>query len=345
MSNWEVNIEILIRKYILGTLTDSEAVFLSEWVKTSEQNARRFRTTVRYIEQMELLHTAESENFSRRVLNKEHKTKTLNKVKVMSRTHWKKMFITSLATAAAVVLGVVFTYNFIRNTSQETIDYTANVDYHATTQEYVSPADSTMHVILADGTSITLNQNSRLTLSAAYNLTERNVILDGEAYFEVAKSEKRFTVTAGNKRYIVHGTSFNILSYNEDKYSIVTLHTGKLEAEIDAQSYILKPGEELRVDDNTKSISKHTVQTEHSINWMNKRLTFARLPLKFVARQLEHKYNVKINMHPDIEDIPYTGELQDEDISTALHLLSITSPISMNIVERDNEFYISQKVQ
>ena len=106
---------------------------------------------------------------------------------------------------------------------------------------------------------------------------------------------------------------------------------------------MLKPGEELRVDDKAKSISKHIVNTENSISWMNKQLTFSRLPLKFVIKQIEHKYNVKINMQSDIEDIPYTGGLQNEDLKTALHLLSTTSPVSLAVTESNNQFYISKK--
>ena len=339
MSNWDVNIETLIRKYILGTLSNSEAVYLAEWVKSSKQNAERFRITVRAIEQLEPHQTAKAENFSKRVINKEFKKRTSSKVALPAqlKNRWQITTITSIVATIAIVLGVVVGGHF-RNSALSIEDATALAEV-----EYVAPMDAPLHIALADGTQITLNQNSRLTLAADYNATERNVTLNGEAYFDVAKSEKRFTVTAGDKSYIVHGTSFNIHSFAEDKLAIVTLHTGKLEAKIDAQSYMLAPGEELRVDDKTKSISKLVVNTENSISWMNKQLTFSRLPLKFVIKQIEHKYNVKINMQSDIEDIPYTGGLQNEDLKTALHLLSTTSPVSLAVTESNNEFYISKK--
>lgn len=348
MSNWNVNIEILIRKYKNGSLSNSEAVYLAEWVKSSSQNAQHFRTVVRTIEQLDSQHNVQAERFCKRVIEKEFNKKSARKAALLPHLNnrWRIAAITSAVATVAIVLGVVFGG---RNSS---IDVEAPVINGATeeitiasvpTLEYKAPKDAPMHIVLVDGTKITLNQNSLLTLSDDYNIAERNVTLDGEAYFDVAKSEKQFTVTAGDKRYIVHGTSFNILSFKDDKYSIVTLHTGKLEAKIDAQSYMLKPGDELRVDDNTKSISKHIVNTENSIGWMNNQLTFSRLPLKFVIKQIEHKYNVKINMHSDIEDIPYTGELQNENLKTALHLLSITAPITLEVTESNNEFYISKK--
>ena len=344
MSNWDVNIEILIRKYILGTLSNSEAVYLAEWVKASKQNAERFRTTVRAIEQLESQHTAQAENFSKRVISKAFKKEEPRKVTLLPqlKNRWQVAAISSMVAVVAIVLGFSISYNNTNN-AEQLVAESSSTETLVSTLEYCAPKDAPLHIALVDGTQITLNQNSRLTLAADYNATERNVTLDGEAYFDVAKSEKRFTVTAGGKSYIVHGTSFNINSYAEDKMAIVTLHTGKLEAKIDSQSYMLAPGEELRVDDKDKSISKHIVNTENSISWMNKQLTFSRLPLKFVAKQIEHKYNVKINMHSDIEDIPYTGRLQNEDLKTVLHLLSTTSPVSLDIAEINNEFYITKK--
>ena len=344
MSNWDVNIEILIRKYILGTLSNSEAVYLAEWVKSSRQNAERFRTTVRAIEQLESQHTAQAENFSKRVISKAFKKEEPRKVTLLSqlKNRWQVAAISSMVAVVAIVLGLSISYNNT-NYAEQLVAESSSIESLVSTLEYCAPKDAPLHVALADGTQITLNQNSRLTLAADYNATERNVTLDGEAYFDVAKSEKRFTVTAGDKCYVVHGTSFNIHSFAEDKMAIVTLHAGKLEAKIDSQSYMLAPGEELRVDDKDKSISKHIVNTENSISWMNKQLTFSRLPLKFVIKQIEHKYNVKINMQSDIEDIPYTGGLQNEDLKTALHLLSTTSPVSLAVTESNNQFYISKK--
>ena len=344
MSNWDVNIEILIRKYILGTLSNSEAVYLAEWVKASKQNAERFRTAVRAIEQLEPQHTAQAENFSKRVINKAFKKETPRTTTLLSqlKNRWQFAAISSMVAVVAIVLGVVLN-GHSSNDAQQTENAIVASEVILPVLEYVAPKDAPLHIALVDGTKITLNQNSRLTLAADYNTTERDVTLDGEAYFDVAKSEKRFTVTAGDKSYIVHGTSFNIYSFAEDKLSIVTLHTGKLEAKINEQSYMLDPGEELRVDDKDKSISKHIVDTENSTSWMNNKLTFSRLPLKFVVKQIEHKYNVKINMHSDIEDIPYTGELQNENLKTALYLLSITSPVTLAVAESSNEFYISKK--
>lgn len=185
MSNWNVNIEILIRKYKDGTLSNSEAVYLAEWVKSSSQNAQHFRTVVRTIEQLDSQHNVQAERFCKRVIEKEFNKKSARKAVLLPHLNnrWRIAAITSAVATVAIVLGVVFGG---RNSS---IDVEAPVINGATeeiaiasvpTLEYKAPKDAPMHIVLVDGTKITLNQNSLLTLSDDYNVAERNVTLDGE---------------------------------------------------------------------------------------------------------------------------------------------------------------------
>ena len=349
MSEWNINIELLIHKYTNGTLTDSEAVYLAEWVKSSKQNATLFRNLIHAIESSKMEPGQSAEAFCKRFTNQEFRHSTARKPLVAHQTLRRSIYalFAAVAVVAVVVVATLVWNNseVVENPTQLVAESSDNNQTNDTERvlEYTTPANSTLRVTLADGTEVTLNSNTRLTLAEDFNTSERNVTLDGEAYFDVAKSEKRFSVTAGNKRYIVHGTSFNILSFKGDKYAIVTLHSGKLEAKVDKQSYMLAPGEELRMDDKSKSISKHQVDTANSTSWINQELQFSRLPLKFVANQISHKYGIKINVHSDIEDIPYTGELRNEELETALHLISITSPIEVAITKSNNEYYISKK--
>jgi len=75
---------------------------------------------------------------------------------------------------------------------------------------------------------------------------------------------------------------------------------------------------------------------------LDKRLAFTRLPLKYVASQMSRKYNAKIHVHGAVEDIVYTRELKNEDLATALLLLSKTSPVRLSVTEIDGEYYISK---
>ena len=79
-------------------------------------------------------------------------------------------------------------------------------------------------IILADGTKIYINSDSRIVYDNTYNKKTRMVSLEGEAYFEVAKDkEKPFIVKANGINVQALGTSFNIRAHKDDKSVAVIL--------------------------------------------------------------------------------------------------------------------------
>lgn len=212
---------------------------------------------------------------------------------------------------------------------------------------YTAAAGEKKTVILPDNTKVMLNSGAKLMLSDDFNETERRVDLDGEAFFDVARNpEKLFIVCCRDNEYIVRGTSFNVSSYVNDRFSIVTLHTGRLEARVHDDVIMLKPGDELRIDRNMNQITKQTVDISNSAKWRDSgKLSFSSLPLKYVANQVSHKYNVKINVHSSIEDIVYDGCLDRESLQDALRLISMTSPVELSVTEFKGEYYISKNQQ
>ena len=90
------------------------------------------------------------------------------------------------------------------------------------------PRGKTYKIVLADGTEIELNADSRLSYPTAFKGRERVVTLEGEAYFKVAKDEQRpFIVKSGNLHVQVVGTEFNLRNYSPTDVS-VTLVSGKV---------------------------------------------------------------------------------------------------------------------
>lgn len=349
MFSQDSSIDKLIEKYISGTLSDSEVNILITWVDQSPEHKLYFRKTCRFIEDSRYM-TAETERFLLRYSKESKKRKFVK--------YGKKAAVIFGSIAASVLIALGLTYistssdqvKIERSGSQlivqkpETPPMPAGSAIPDVTPSvlYVASASNTKQVTLPDGSIVILNGNSRLLQCEDFNKTERKVILRGEAYFDISKSSKKFIVQTSENTYIVHGTSFNIFESETNPYSIVTLHSGKLEAIVKDQAYILNPGEELRIDDNAGSISKHTVDLSNSISWMDKRLKFSSLPLKYVASQISHKYGVKINIHSSIKDMTYTGELNDEPLSVVLRLLCITSSLRLSITEHGGEYYISK---
>lgn len=339
-------IRILVRKYVSGTLSDEEAVRLAGWIKASKENSVLFRDEVRRIEENRPT-TSDAVDFWNRVAKEKFAEK-----KPMTRKIWWKYAVAAAAAVAVVVSASMLILNVGRQNEPERklteVQIQAPEKSSVASEEsviYTASADERKTVILPDSTKVMLNCGAKLILADDFNETERCVDLDGEAFFEVARNpEKPFIVCCRDNEYIVRGTSFNISSYANDRFSIVTLHTGRLEARVHEDVIMLKPGDELRIDRSMNQISKLTVDISNSAKWRDSgQLTFSSLPLKYVANQLSHKYNAKINVHGSIEDIAYDGQLDKESLQDALRLISMTAPVELSVTEFKGEYYISRK--
>lgn len=103
-------------------------------------------------------------------------------------------------------------------------------------------------VTLPDSSKVWLNKGGKLSYTPAFDKKERNVTLDGHAFFEVERDEKRpFNVVTGDLRVTVLGTSFDVKSFNDKEESEVALFTGsvKVNSLANREEWILKPSEQL----------------------------------------------------------------------------------------------------
>lgn len=345
----ENDIKLLVSKYIYGTLSDTEAVLLVEWIKSSPQHATDFRREVEVL-------TAKGSTTVNAV-KYWHRFSSHNRLKPVNQGWFHRYRVSVGVSIAAMVVVIIVAATSYVGGDRNTVVHNPHINtlsfnkisnkQEVVTEDitYSAPKTERRSVKLSDGSTVILNAGATLTLNSEFNVTGRSVALDGEAYFNIAKNpEKLFSVHCGDKTYIVRGTSFNIISYDTDRYSVVTLHTGSLEAYIKKDVIVLKPGEELRIDSDLNQITKQEVDVNNSISWIkNRQLKFADYPLKFVANQLGHKYHVKINIHNSIENILYDGQIDDESLEDALHLVSITAPVPLSVTEFDGEYYVSKR--
>ncbi len=342
----EEYIKILINKYVSGTLTDAEATRLAAWVKMSPSNAVLFRREVRALEANGTT-TADAVKFWNRVSGQ----KFAKNGKRHLRASWWKYACVAAAVVLVAGISLMIKHPVSERANETGFVAEAQQEQPASAKVrnepliYAAAIGERKTVVLPDSTRVTLNSGAKLILSDEFNVHERRVDLDGEAFFEVFRNPaKIFTVCCRDNEYIVRGTSFNVSSYANDRFSIVTLVTGRLEARVHEDVIMMKPGDELRIDRNMNQITKQTVDVSSSANWRDGgQLSFSSLPLKYVASQLSHKYNVRINVHSSIEDIVYDGRLDRESLQDALRLISMTAPVPLSITEFKGEYYISRK--
>jgi ferric-dicitrate binding protein FerR (iron transport regulator) len=151
---------------------------------------------------------------------------------------------------------------------------------------------------LNDGSVIHLGSDSKLEYPEVFNGTSREIVLTGEAFFEIAEDPAHpFIVHTGNIQTTVLGTSFKIDAFTGCPLS-VAVATGKVRVDRKygnelKQMAVLTPGNEMVWDSH--QAKRHTVDISDVEGWKKGRLVFNNATLKEIAVELERTYNVKIS--------------------------------------------------
>ena len=183
--------------------------------------------------------------------------------------------------------------------------------------------NETKEIVLPDGSSITLNENSSITY--AKNFKEREVELEGEAFFDITKKDgKTFKVFAENTETSVLGTSFNIDANNKNKIELA-LYTGKVKFSANNKSEILAPGEIVIYDKSESSLIKEKSAIENEIAWKTKLLRFSNTKIQEVVSDIEDAYQVNINIETDKDsNCLFSGKFKDASITEILDAISFS---------------------
>src|SRR5690606_11111137 len=199
-----------------------------------------------------------------------------------------------------------------------------------------TPIGKTMAFKLYDGSTVYLNSNSRLFFYNQDDLQgERRVQLSGEAFFEVAKDEKRPFIVENNGREIkVLGTSFNVNGYEtHDKFKL-GLATGRVEINIKDIGYtkVLTPGHELTYD-KTKNKVVQRVQDTHRMGlWRTGIYAFEGISIAELTQDMEQMYPVHFVYEGDMPKYLFSGEISlKEDWKKVLNKLEMTNRVRFTI--------------
>lgn len=144
---------------------------------------------------------------------------------------------------------------------------------------------------LADGTKVWLNASSSLRFPVNFmGQKQRRVMLEGEAYFEVAKNpEVPFVVVTDKQEIKVLGTHFNVKSDQNASSSATTLLEGSVMVN---NSVKLVPGEQLVTSGS--GLSKRRVNVEDVIAWKNGFFNFEGKQIPEIMDELARWYDFEV---------------------------------------------------
>ncbi|MEE4197135.1 MAG: FecR family protein [Bacteroidales bacterium] len=205
------------------------------------------------------------------------------------------------------------------------------------TTSYETLAGEHLTANLPDGSIINLNARSEISYKPYWWWMKRQVILQGESYFEVKKG-KKFSVESSSGNTEVLGTSFNIYS-RDDRYE-VTCISGKVKVQANEtkHSVILHPEEKASLQKTGQLIVEEEVNVENTKAWMSNKLVFTSVQLIEVFKEIERQYGVKINFKGN-DDLIYSGSFDKlQNVEDVLEIVS--RPFELHVTKQNNYQYI-----
>jgi len=200
-----------------------------------------------------------------------------------------------------------------------------------------TPRGGEYHLTLSDGTRVYLNAMSQLKYPVRFTGHVREVELEGEAYFEVAKNRgKPFKVKTQKLNIVVLGTSFNINTYDFPGQVVTTLVEGTVTLDPDNQSseeQILKPNEQALFDLKNEKIEIKKVDVSRYTAWKEGQFIFYDQRLADIMSILSKWYSANVSFaDPSVENLHFSGSLDRYgDINQILEVIRETNKVNIKI--------------
>lgn len=186
---------------------------------------------------------------------------------------------------------------------------------------------------LDDGTKVWVNAETKLKYPVVFVGDRREVVLEGEAFFDVAKNEKPFIVKTSFGDVRVLGTAFGISAYASEPESYTTLVRGKVSVEREGiKPVVILPGEQVVTSKDGKMI-KQQVDVEEFVGWKDGIYVFKEKSLGEIMKTLERWYNISVDFQDkSLVDLPFTGNLKRyDDINVFFDALTRTGDMKYRV--------------
>lgn len=271
----------------------------------------------------------------------------------------KKIFY--ISTAAVLLVSVTFWFLLGQVKGNSVV-----VNYKP--DDVLTQKGTRTKTLLPDGSSVWLNAGSKISYVNDFSGKTREITLEGEAFFDIAKQPNRpFIVHVSGYDIKVLGTAFNVKSYPEDKTVETTLLRGlvQLTKEGDGKQppIYIHPNQKIIVEKpeiskNVQDVSlprQVAIKEYEIINidsaeadkvpetaWVYNRLDFKGESFDELARKMERWYNISIVFEDEkAKQLKFTGSFQDETIEQAFEALDAAKPFDYSV--QGNKVYVGTK--
>ncbi len=205
----------------------------------------------------------------------------------------------------------------------------------------IVPRGGEYTLVLSDGTRVSVNSMSKLVFPVNFTGKTRELTLEGEACFEVAKDKsKPFIVSIKGLKVEVLGTIFNIKAYPDDNQSFTTLIEGKVKLNSGIQSSnvsFLEPDQQAVYDPSTTGIVIQKVDVKQVVQWTTGKYSFTNQPLDEIIKTLSRWYDFDYRFEDEsLKKIRFEGGLNKyKSIDPILDILRETGKVKVSVTGKE----------
>jgi transmembrane sensor len=170
---------------------------------------------------------------------------------------------------------------------------------------------------LPDHSAVTLNNQSRLCYSPSFTQGyAREVVLEGEAYFDIAHDAAHpFVIYTQGVTLQVLGTAFNVEAFTGQPVVVVTVTRGRVR--VSSDQYVhgeITAGQQLIVDTRTHRAMVTTIDPAYALRWTDDMLVFDGITLDSAAQLMEARFQTKIAVAASVKNCDVTAMFQDDQV-------------------------------
>lgn len=308
-----------IKKYLTGKSSHDEQKELLNWIRT-EKNLKEFQQVKEEWKaemRNEAMPTELASNWKsvQNRMMEQLQQEVGRKQRTLNFFRYAAVFLVLIAVPALI-------YTLSTNKPEAPLTYTTvAADYGQISK-----------VVLPDSSVVWINSGSAIKYNNRYSATNRDIELEGEAFFKVTHNpDVPLIVSNADLRVKVLGTEFSVSAYSEEESIQVVLEKGKVEltSATDARfRQELKPGEMASFSKEKKELAINSVNTNLYTSWKDGLINIYNLPLSELVIKLEKRFNQKFEVDEAIKNMPYTFTIKNEDLSSVLSLMEKITPVT-----------------
>lgn len=323
--------ESLLLRFFSGETSEEETKEIIKWIQSSDDNYKEAKDIYSIYSACKLEQAKSKIDINAAFNQIEGK---IQKKRISLRTQSVIQLLQKIAVIIVLPLSIFTGYLLMNKNTPINTHYI----------EITSKKGMVSKTVLPDSTVVWLNSGSTLKYPSAFTSSERNVELEGEAYFDVQKNEDQpFYINKGQNLSVhVLGTSFNIEAYADDDIITTTLVEGKVKVSYrdtdgTSKESHLSPSQKLVYNINNKDAVTEDVSVAQYIAWKDGEIIFEDTGLKNVLRLLSKHFNVDFKVkNEQLYTNAFTGKFEGERLDEILTLIKMSSNINYRYIQKDS---------